>query len=230
LVSLRFRNRVFIALGLVLVMTFALAFQFRVPAYEDRGHFSADVLRRYPQDHRALNNLGVFHYLKLAPYEKGPPDFDAAENAFWLALEIRPQYRRALLNRARARLVRQETLMEPIASLDILEGWLEPLATRNDADALYLLGKLSLRAGKAETDLEHAKEHFELAETRYEAAARGFLSREKKSAAAAAFKEAGMAAGERGEFARRKLHWRRALELAPGIQDAAALRATVEER
>ncbi len=204
-------------LGLAIALTLH-----RIPVYDTRGSFCTDVLRRYPHDYKALNNLGVYHML-----ERKPPDPVAAEAAFLHALEIHPAYRRGRLNLARARLER-ERHGDRSVDLDRLFADLEPLLDRGDPDALYLGGKLALR--RAEREPAARATHLESALERYLLAAERFRSRGagQEARIAAALKEAGIAARDLGDVEQAAQLWRDALALQPAFDDAPAMRRFIE--
>ena len=212
------------AVATLAILACALGTYLRIPIYRDRGSFSRDTLRVYPADHRAWNNLGVYHLIKLPGLEAGSPEPRLAEECFANALEIRPQYRRGLLNRARARLEMAEDTPDRHL-LDPIEGWLDGLAADGDPEALYLLGKTALRAAQGEGAGELRKDHATLARQRYEAAAAAFLTRERPRRAAAAWKGAGVAGGLAGDPKAALADFERSLNLAPDQDGAAALRA-----
>lgn len=207
------------ALGTCLVLTWV-----RTPVYTDRITFSQDVIRAYPEDERAWLNLGVAWYLPLEGYETHEPDHVAAEAAFARALEIRPAYKKAWMNRARARLNAGD-----LAGLEPLEDWLGRYAERDDGDALYLLGKVTLREGQALAKEDPTRERaLREAIDRYERAAGAFEADGRARRAAAAMKEGGIAARALEDRATAVRLWIRALELAPDLGGAAAMRRFIE--
>ena len=196
----------------------------RVPVYTDRGTFSVDVVTRYPGDHRAWNNLGVYLYLPDERLERHDADFDGADEAFSRAMAIRSTYRMARLNRARALLERQR-VADPEVDLGPLEDWLGPGVRGQDPAALYLAGKADLRRGKRSDQGEGRRALLDRAHDRLVAAAGGFGPPRR---AAAAWKEAGLAARANGRADLMRAAWRQALALVPDMQGAAAMRRSLE--
>ena len=180
----------------------------RIPVYRDDGAFSRDVIRVYPRDWKAWNNLAVFEW------SRDPPAFFAARRAFERALEIRPGYRKGRLNLARL-LLDQHRLEKDSDLLDPVEDLLRPLGRR--PEALYLRGKLALRRAAAVS--EGRKELLEEALSLYTSAARGFASSSAEPRRiAAAWKEAGIAALRLGDRRRAARFFRRARRADPRIQ------------
>lgn len=224
-----------VILGSVVLTLLSVLLQQRIAIYRDRVTYQRDVLRVYPQDEKAWNNLGVALFLRLPGHEEGPLDFEEADRAFAEAIRLRPRYRRAILNRARARLEAEAVLPgRRERFLDPLETWLKPFADRGDPSALYLLGKASLRTGDAWTDLresepgalEWAKDHYELAHARYVASASAPIQNPRdRVERAVAWKEAGIAALRQGHENSVQDAFRRALELDPGMRGAPEMRA-----
>ncbi|MAG57094.1 MAG: hypothetical protein CMJ83_12445 [Planctomycetes bacterium] len=214
--------------ALIAVAGYATVTVLRIPVYEDRGTYCRDVVRAYPEDHKAWNNLGVYWFLPDPDLDAHAADFTRADAAFEEALSHRPRYRKGLLNRSRALLERQRVADEKIA-LSPVETWLVDLAQSKDPDALYLLGKVSLRSHAQSPDPEVSKDHLESAWTRYEQAATEFRTRGAHSSrAAAAWKEAGLAARALRDPARQKSAWQRSLDLNPAIAGADAMRRFIQ--
>lgn len=209
-----------VALGVAVVVT-----SMRIPVYTDRGTYCEDVIRAYPDDHKAWNNLGVYHYLPDPAVDDHEPDFDAAERAFVRAIEILPSYRRARMNRARALLERQR-VQDKTADLRPIEDWLAPGIRLRQPDSLYLAAKADYRIGRARKEGPTRSALLERAYERFVLAAHGFRSQGR---AAGAWKEAGLAAKARGWQDKMKDAYRQALELDPEVQGAAGMRRALEQ-
>ncbi|NRA96581.1 MAG: hypothetical protein HRU14_10280 [Planctomycetes bacterium] len=187
-----------------------------------------DVIRAYPDDHKAWNNLGVYHYLPDPKLDDHEPDFDAADRAFAHAVESQPGYRRGRLNRARALLERQR-VAEKDADLTPIEAWLASGIRREDPDALNLAARADLRMWSRRPPGLTRTGRLERAYDRFVRAAREFSRQVQPARAAGAWKEAGLVARERGKLGEMKDAYRRALELRPTMQGAAAMRRAIEE-
>ena len=114
----------------------------RIDVYTDQGTYCRDVLRAYPSDHKAWNNLAV-HY-----WEASPPAWTAAEHAFKKGLASRERYLKGTLNLARLYLDWDRSA-PAVQLLEQAEQTLAPVR-RSNPDALYLLGKVSLRRADRE--------------------------------------------------------------------------------
>jgi tetratricopeptide (TPR) repeat protein len=197
----------------------------RIPIYEDRGSFCRAVLAVYPEDHRAWNNLGVYHLLPLEGQETHAADPLAAADCFRQALRVRPGYRRGRLMLARALLVAHARDGDPdhLAAIDEVLG---VPAAREDPEALLILGQAALRRAEAATG-EALRGAAGQALERFEAAARGFAEQGKRRREAAAWKEAGRSRERLGEGAEAARAYERCLELDPGHPETAMLRARI---
>lgn len=197
----------------------------RIPVYTDRGSYCEDVIRAYPEDHKAWNNLGVYHYLPDPYVDRHDRDFEAADRAFARAVELHPGYARGRLNRARALLERQRLLDEDV-DLRPIEEWLALGLRREHPDALNLAARADLRIGRSRRPGPTRTARLESAYERFVLAAKRFATRDRE---AGAWKEAGIAAKEHGKVSKMKEAYRRALELRPDIQGAAAMRRAIDE-
>jgi len=139
-------------------------------------------------------------------------------------MAIRSTYRMARLNRARALLERQR-VADPEVDLGPLEDWLGPGVRGQAPAALYLAGKADLRRGKRSDQGEGRRALLDRAHDRLVAAAGGFGPPRR---AAAAWKEAGLAARANGRADLMRAAWRQALALVPDMQGAAAMRRSLE--
>lgn len=154
----------------------------RVDVYRDDGTYFRDVLRAYPLDERAWNNLGVFLMKDAAP-----PDFDGADAAFAEAVRLRPTYRRGRLNAARSILERRRVTHED-RGLARVEDLLGPGLSRGDSEALRLVGRAEFELAELAAHPDDRAIHWERAEAAY--------------ARASAWREAALAADRLGAESR----------------------------
>lgn len=174
--------RVVPALAVVVVAALGARLAARTDVYRDDGTYFRDVLRAYPQDERAWNNLGVFLMKDAAP-----PDFDGADAAFAEAVRLRPTYRRGRLNAARSILERRRVSHED-RGLARVEDLLGPGLSRGDAEALRLVGRAEFELAELAAHADDRTIHWERAEAAY--------------ARAAAWREAALAADRLGAASR----------------------------
>lgn len=146
------------------IVALAAGLAVRTVVYRDDGTYFRDVLRAYPADERAWNNLGVFLML-----DADPPDFDGADQAFARALAVRPAYRRGRMNAARSILERVRVTHDA-RGLDRIDELLRPGVERGDRDALALVGRAELERAEREADPELLIVHLERAESAFQAA------------------------------------------------------------
>lgn len=199
----------------------------RIPVYTDRGTYCRDVVRAYPHDEKAWNNLGVYLYLPDERLEGHKPDYAAADRAFAKAIEVysgKDTYKKARLNRARALLERQRVEGDTV-DLSPIDTWLAGGEKERNPDALYLLGKADLRTGRAARSDERRRKWFRSSYERLSLAARRFEEKGRsRLRQAAAWKEAGLAAQEMGDHQGMITAWTEALKRNPNIQGAAVMR------
>ena len=230
----RWAPRLAAPLLLVALVGSATCTAIRIPVYNDRGTYCRDVVRAYPHDEKAWNNLGVFHYMPLPDLEGHEPDYVAADDAFARAVAAysgEGTYGKGRLNRARALLERQRVEGDSV-DLAPIDDWLGSVerAKRPNPDALYLLGKADLRTGRASRNDVRRRKWFRSSHERLTRAARRFKESRPNSRGrqAAALKEAGLAAQEMGDFPGMITAWRAALALKPNMQGAAVMRRRLE--
>lgn len=185
-----------VAVGCAAVLAAGVVTWARIPVYENDGAYFKDVVRAYPQDERAWNNLGVY----LADRAR-PPEPRQAERALRRALHIRPGYRKAAFNLGALYLDHD---------LEAARGFLEPRAGHDPA-LLYLLGRVDLEQARREPD--RASGLLPRAEQRLEEAAAALETRGRTARAARAWRSAAAAADLLGHEARARRHLERSAAL-----------------